>query len=152
MFTIYLPAVGDGVASSRQLNSFPANTEGSELILLVDDEKPLRNVLCTILETKGYRVLEAEDARSAMQILDTQTAPVDLLVTDIVMPGMSGPALAKQLNRTRNLRRAVFISGYSENFLEPELDGFPESIVLQKPFSAEAFLKSVRMLLERKLQ
>jgi len=152
MFTIYLPAVGDGVASSRQLNSFPANTEGSELILLVDDEKPLRNVLCTILETKGYRVLEAEDARSAMQILDTQTAPVDLLVTDIVMPGMSGPALAKQLNRTRNLKRAVFISGYSENFLEPELDGFPESIVLQKPFSAEAFLKSVRMLLERKLQ
>lgn len=151
MFTIYLPAVGDGVASSRRLNSFPANTEGSELVLLVDDEQPLRNVLSTILQTKGYRVLEAEDARTAIQIFEKQTSPVDLLVTDIMMPGMTGPALAKQLNQTRNLSRAVFISGYAENFLEPDLDGFPEAIVLQKPFSAETFLQSVRMLLERKL-
>lgn len=152
MFTIYLPAVGEGVASSRRLNSFPANTEGSELVLLVDDEKQLREILGSILQTKGYRVLQAEDALSALDIIEKQATPIDLLVTDILMPGMSGAALAKQLNRTRDLTRAVFISGYAENFLQHDLDGFPEAIVLQKPFSAETFLQSVRMLLERKPQ
>lgn len=149
MFTIYLPALNELVISSSQYNSLSSTTEGSEVVLVVDDEDQLRKILCTTLSSKGYRVLEAADAHSALAILENRTIPVDLLVTDVIMPGLSGAELARRLHRAGQIRRAVFISGYADDFLNPDLDDFPNAIVLQKPMSADGFLKSVRMVLDK---
>ncbi len=151
MFTIYLPAVSDPAKSSFQLDSCPVNPGGNEVVLVVDDEEQLRKILCTTLRSKGYCVLEADSANSAMQIIENRTGPIDLLVTDIVMPGMSGPDLARSLRQSGQVPRAILISGYADDFLNSDLNDVPATIVLQKPIPAEGLLRSVRMLLDRKL-
>ena len=80
MFTIYLPAVGEGVASSRRLNSFPANTEGSETVLLVDDNDFVRGFIRHVLVSTGYSVQEARDGCEALKIDEHFKEPIHLLL------------------------------------------------------------------------
>src|SRR5215469_2745407 len=89
----------------------------NKTILLADDEPQLRNLLCLILETCGYSLLVAKDAQDALEIVSKSAEPIDLLVSDIEMPGMTGPELAKQIRRFRPYLKILLISGYSRSVL-----------------------------------
>ena len=147
IFKIYLPRI-DGAADSGeslQLDQVPSG--GDETLLLVEDEDVLRNVCRVYLESKGYTVLEAGNAKAAMKILQNDDRPIHLLITDIVMPGLGGLELAKSALELRPALAVILVSGYTDRELNRKAIGFGE--FLQKPFSFDALARTVRSLLDR---
>ena len=120
---------------------------GNETILLVEDEEPLRKVVVELLSQLGYNVLSAANAREALR-LATDDQQVDLLITDVLMPEISGPELARQLQTQRPLLKVIFISGYDDGSLAP--DGvLPNEVVLvHKPFTVRALSATLRQVLD----
>jgi two-component system cell cycle sensor histidine kinase/response regulator CckA len=116
-------------------------------ILLAEDEDSVRAIICTVLRRQGYRVLEASSGRAACDIFDRQGSQVDLLLTDVVMPEMNGPALAQRLVALQPQLRVLFISGYSE--ISPLDPSNPNISFLSKPFQASALAGKVRQVLSR---
>src|ERR1700760_4685293 len=97
----------------------PEMTEShSSTILLVEDEPEVRNVICRVLDKHGFKVLQAADGVAALQLLSQQTAPIDLLISDVVMPNMNGIELRKRLLETRPDLKVIFLSGYPEGMLQ----------------------------------
>jgi CheY-like chemotaxis protein len=116
----------------------------SSVILIVDDEKPIRELVRSILSRAGHEVAVAEDAGQALRLLE-EGAP-DLMLTDIVMPGMSGLALAAQAHHRRPGLRVMFMSGFASQY-EEELSG---SVCLSKPFTPSQLLAAVEDVLTLK--
>lgn len=118
-----------------------------ETILVVDDEPGVRSLVRAILAAQGYRVVEAEDAESARHLAGEGARAVDLLLTDMVMPGVSGTALARELLATRPDLKVLYMSG----FADPTLFGAdrlgPGSHFLQKPFKPAVLTAKVREVL-----
>jgi DNA-binding NtrC family response regulator len=110
------------------------------VILVVDDESAVRNLVCAILERGGYEVVAAADAREALEVLRQRTPEV--LLTDIVMPGANGLALAAEAHRLRPGLRVLFMSGFASRY-EDELSG---SVCLRKPFTASQLLLAIEDL------
>jgi CheY-like chemotaxis protein len=147
-FSIYLPrheGEADPAAVAVRAGSPPAPGAG-ETVLVVEDEPALRRLVCGTLERAGYAVLEAESAAAALAIPAATRARVALLLTDVVLPGLSGPALAARLASERPGLRTLFVSGHSEELLARL--GSVGGPLLQKPFRAEALLRHVRELLD----
>jgi signal transduction histidine kinase len=145
-FTIALPLV-EAAAESPPPPERRAQG-GSETILLVDDEDGVRQVLARGLEEKGYRLLEASSATEALEILQRQGEEVDLVVTDLAMPGMSGLDLARQAAGMSPFIPFVFISGQPRELL-PDLDAAgPDHPLLQKPFTPDDLVACVRARLD----
>jgi len=120
---------------------------GAERILVVDDEPGVRKLLARILRTRGYTVHEAEDGASALTFLDKSAADIDLVVTDIVMPGMSGTKLAEEINARWGDMKIMFVSGYPQG--AALATGLAARIpVLGKPFTPEALATKVREILD----
>jgi two-component system cell cycle sensor histidine kinase/response regulator CckA len=143
---IYLPRVDEpGVALEVQETPMPS--KGWETILLVEDEGPLRAVAREILEQHGYRVIEAAGAHEAIGIARRHPEPIHLLVTDVVMPGMNGRALAESLVAARPELRVLYMSGYTDDVIAHS--GVLESgtLLIEKPFTTLAFLGRVRAAL-----
>lgn len=116
-----------------------------ETILVVEDAESVRKLVCAMLASGGYRCLEAADGREALQLLEDRPQLFDLVLTDIVMPGMSGVELARHLNRIRPEMRVVFMSGYAD---DPLMDKIEEgALLLSKPFTAAALLDAIRQSL-----
>lgn len=111
----------------------PAHTGG--VILLVEDEAPVRAFASRALKMRGYTVLEAENAEEALSILETADLKVDVFVTDVVMPGLDGPSWVRRALRDRPDTRTVFVSGYSEEGRVEKQARIPNSVFLPKPFS-----------------
>jgi CheY-like chemotaxis protein len=103
-------------------------------VLLVEDEEIVRRLLATMLEDAGYRVLEAENAEDASAYADTEER-VDVLLTDVVMPGLSGPELAEQMTERWPGLRVLFVSGYTAEAIEKHGQISPGTSFLQKPFT-----------------
>ena len=144
-FHIYLPVAERPTAEPSALP--PANAVGgAETILLVEDQDEVRRFTSTVLERYGYRVVEAVDADQALRVCAAQ--PVDLLVTDVVMPKMGGVELASRARLTLPGLRTLFISGYSQDTHERGWASLAGEKFLQKPFSPEALAKKVREVLE----
>ncbi|TNF71266.1 MAG: PAS domain S-box protein [Acidobacteria bacterium] len=123
---------------------------GSETILLVEDEDAVRGLLRQFLIGQGYRVFEAADGEEAVKLVEKEEAPIDLMLSDIVMPGMSGTELAEKLGQIQPSVRVILMSGYTER-----LEGFVDRGTgkegvnfLQKPFSMEALARKVREILD----
>jgi two-component system cell cycle sensor histidine kinase/response regulator CckA len=146
VFTMHFPAVACAIGAEADAPRLAEGDRGTETILLVEDEDAVRVVVATVLRRHGYTVLEASDARIACEIFDRDGAGVDLLLTDVVMPGMNGPALAQRLVAARQELRVLFISGYSELAL-PLGGGASHVSFLRKPFSASALAARVRQML-----
>jgi two-component system cell cycle sensor histidine kinase/response regulator CckA len=146
-FTIYLPRLA-ATAASATPPSRPPVRSGSETVLLVEDEQPVRLLVQTILEGGGYRVIGAANPREAEIALGDRLDEVDVLVTDVIMPGGTGPALFAQLRCTSPRLRVLYISGYSgdTSFRNGELD--PGVAFLQKPFTADSLLRKLREVLD----
>jgi CheY-like chemotaxis protein len=147
-FKIYLPRIDEpGVAP--EVREAPMLSRGSETILLVEDEGPLREIAREVLEEHGYRVIEAAGPREALEIAHRHPGTVDLLVTDVVMPGMNGRALAESLVALRPGLKVLYMSGYTDDVIAHS--GVLESgtLLLEKPFTAHALLGRVRAALAR---
>jgi two-component system cell cycle sensor histidine kinase/response regulator CckA len=147
IFKIYLPRV-DAVADSGEiLQPDQVPPGGDETLLLVEDEAVLRKLCRVYLESKGYTVLEADNAKEAMKICQNYNRAIHLLITDVVMPGLGGVELAKSALELRPALAVVLVSGYTDRELDREAIGFGE--FLQKPFSFDALARTVRSLLDR---
>ena len=113
----------------------------------MEDEAVLRNVCRVYLESKGYAVLEAGNAKEAMKICQSYDRPIHVLITDIVMPGLGGLELAKSALELRPALSVVLVSGYTDRPLDREAIGYAK--FLQKPFSFDALARTVRSLLDK---
>jgi two-component system cell cycle sensor histidine kinase/response regulator CckA len=148
-FRIRLPGARERrVEASEPRAALPPSGKG-ETILVVEDEAVIRALACEMLETQGYRALEVASAEEALSLAERHAGPVDLLVTDVVMPGLGGPALAERFCALRPGTRVLFISGWAGDDLARR--GFSEdrAPILPKPFTAEQLSQTVRAALDR---
>ncbi len=144
-FQITLPAVSG--AATREEQDSAKSAPGHETILLVEDRSDVRLLALTILKSLGYSVLEAESGASALQAAEACEHPIDLLLTDVVMPGMTGTELAKRLRGLRPSMKVLFVSGYTEDerFANGGMEG--KFQLLAKPFTPSALAAKVREVL-----
>ncbi len=143
---VYLPAV---LATERRVDrSPPTGLRGGERILVVEDEEMVRNMVCRALEDFGYTVLEAKDGQTALDLLDSQEAPVDLVLCDIVMPGMSGPALGAMIAQRTPPIPVVYMSGYPSQDVARRQLLPPDAAFIQKPFRPEDLAAKVRRVVD----
>ncbi len=148
-FKVYLPRVEGAAAEEEPLEArTQTRLSGDETILIADDDAEVRRLARAGLEAQGYAVLEGADARTALEISRTHTGPIDLIVTDVVMPGRSGRALAEAIHRERPETRVLFMSGYAENSIVHH--GVLEAGVwfLAKPFTPSALCRRVREVID----
>jgi two-component system cell cycle sensor histidine kinase/response regulator CckA len=148
-FKILLPQTSDRDTSTAPLPpTAPVVLRGAETILLVEDEAQLRAVACTILRRNGYHVLEASNGGEAYLISKELAAGIDLLLTDVVMPRMSGRKLAEELALQRPAMKVLFTSGHTDDAILHH--GVSEAGVafLQKPFTPDVLLRKVREVLD----
>jgi nitrogen-specific signal transduction histidine kinase len=148
-FKIYLPRVegaADALAPPVGTAEVP---RGTETVLIVEDEEAVRALAKTALTRKGYRVLEAANGGEALLRCESEQAPIHLLVTDVVMPGLGGADLAQRLAPLRPDMKVLFISGYADRAAARHGTIQPGAAYLEKPFSLEALARKVREVLDR---
>ena len=147
-FKVYLPCIREAVRVEKPTITSIGSLRGTETILLVEDQEALRELTRSLLADRGYAVLEAECPDKAVDIARQHSGPIHLLLTDMVMPGMNGRALAERLAPIRPEMRVVYMSGYTR-FTHPELLDF-EAPLLTKPFTRDALAAKVREVLDTK--
>jgi CheY-like chemotaxis protein len=145
-FKILLPRAGESVESPHETPP-SGRVTGSETILLAEDEEHIRRLASRVLRSRGYTVIEASDGESALKAVRELAGSLDLLITDVGMPEMSGEELARRVVEQRPGVRVLFISGYGETAVFKE--GVPAGMgFLQKPFSAQALAQKLRQILD----
>ncbi|HKS75637.1 MAG TPA: PAS domain S-box protein [Terriglobales bacterium] len=147
IFRIYLPRVEDAVEPASHASTTKTSLGGTETVLLVEDEESVRQLVRETLSARGYSVLEADDGQKALEIAGRHTGPIDLLVTDVVMPGMSGRELAKQLIAAHPQTKVLYLSGYTEDAIVHQGVLDPGTAFLQKPFTLQVLARKVRDVL-----
>ncbi len=148
---LYFPEVSAAAAfgsAAEKKGTADKRKRASETILLVEDEEAVRGLTCRILEKQGYRVIPAQHGRDAMEIASKEEGRIDLVLTDVVMPGMSGRGLVERLVGIRPRIKSLYMSGYTDDDIIRR--GFiePSKSFLQKPFTSEALLQTVRKVLD----
>jgi two-component system cell cycle sensor histidine kinase/response regulator CckA len=148
-FKIFLPRV-DLPSDARELRDSPRTLKGTETVLLVEDDEQVRLVVCGILRRNGYTVLDARDAHDGLSISDAYQGKIHLLLTDVVMPQMSGPQLAKRLEPRRTDMKILFMSGYTDDSIVRH--GVLEATMayLPKPLTMRSVIVKVRQVLDAK--
>jgi CheY-like chemotaxis protein/histone H3/H4 len=147
-FKIYFPRLKEDVEPATLHVSATEMPRGSETILLVEDEAKLRNILSEILRGLGYSVLVAEDGQNALGISAAHEAPIDLLITDIIMPGIGGRELANHLVHARPELNVLYISGYTDDSIITQGVFSNKLAFLQKPISTTDLAHKVRAILD----
>nr|WP_322324272.1 ATP-binding protein [Cypionkella sp.] len=146
VFQLYFPIFA-GAASAEIAAPLPKKLvlrQGEGVVLLVEDEAPVRAFASRALRMRGYTVLEAENAEDALKQLEDPGLEVDIFVTDVVMPGMDGPSWVRQALRTRPNVKVIFVSGYAEEALSEGQARIPNSTFLPKPFSLSDLTATVQ--------
>lgn len=145
-FQIYLPLVEE--AAEKHSVSVPhAALGGSETILLVEDEDSVRGLVRDTLSSKGYRVLEGENGEAGVAAAAGHAGKIDLIITDVVMPGMGGREMVKRLIESRPGTKVLYLSGYTEDAVISEGSGEHGTAFLQKPFTLQSLSRKVREVL-----
>jgi len=151
-FKIYLPRVDEPVDVSAPRRDPAEPAFGSETILLVEDEERVRALVRTILAHHGYTVLDAPHPDEALVTSARHLGPIHLLLTDVVMPQMSGPGLADRLTPTRPEMKVLYMSGYTDNAVVQHGVLAPGAAFLQKPFTPDQLARTVRDVLDLPIQ
>ena len=146
-FKIYLPQVEEA-AEPRAAAASPAPRRGTETVLLAEDEAPVRAVARQVLERQGYKVLEAPSAEAALDLAQRYSGPIHLLLTDVVMPGLSGHDLAERLATLRPETRVIYMSGYTDDAITRHGMLEPGLAYVQKPFTPDVIARKVREVLD----
>jgi signal transduction histidine kinase/CheY-like chemotaxis protein len=151
-FTLFLPASSETIAQSHPMPP-PANdviVGGNETILVVEDEEMLREMACEILESSGYRILMASSGKQALEVWRQHRDQIDLVLSDMVMPeGMSGTDLAGQLVAENPSLKIVFMSGYTDHEMSPELLQHLNATFIAKPYGHVELARLIRQSLDR---
>jgi PAS domain S-box-containing protein len=147
-FTVLLPAT-DQAASSAQLPSASPARRGEETILLVEDEPALREVTRRILQGAGYRVILAENGIEALQAAELHTGQIDLLLSDVIMPQLAGPQLARQLLAQRPSVHVLLMSGFAQPILDSGEHLDAGMTLIEKPFSGPSLLAKIAQIIEQ---
>ncbi|WP_395006734.1 ATP-binding protein [Cypionkella sp.] len=143
-FQLYFPIYhGEAIKDAAKLNKPQLLRQGEGVVLLVEDEAPVRAFASRALRMRGFTVLEAESAEAALQILEDETLKIDIFVTDVVMPGMDGPTWVRIALQQRPQVRVIFVSGYAEESLSEGQSRIPNSTFLAKPFSLSELTETV---------
>lgn len=147
-FKIYLPRVSEAAQPLAQPQVRAEMPAGSETILLVEDEVGVRELAQWVLEGQGYTVLTAPNSQVALELAARHPGPIQLLLTDVVMPGLGGRALAEQLHQTRPGMKVLFMSGYTDEAIAQHGILDPGIFLLQKPFPPIQLARKVREVLD----
>ena len=147
-FKIYLPAADHklGMAPQASAEALPPKVHG-KTVLLVEDDTLMRQLTRQMLQEHGYKVLEAEDGVAALEKLESSGMPIDVVLTDVVMRGMSGPELARELVGRHPALKVVYMSGYTGELLTQNGDGMHGIAMLDKPFTRSTLLRTIHAAL-----
>jgi two-component system, cell cycle sensor histidine kinase and response regulator CckA len=146
-FQIYLPRVEESVSKST-VEAPTDNLRGTETILLVEDADALRKLAHSFLADHGFQVITASSGEEALRVAELYGHPIDLLVTDVVMPGMNGRALADRLLAKQPKLKVLYISGYTDSFIAGHGVLEAGTFLLHKPFTEEVLIRKVRDVLD----
>jgi two-component system cell cycle sensor histidine kinase/response regulator CckA len=147
VFKIYLPRVHEGPVAAQP--AVPPEVRGSETVVVAEDAEGVRAVVQTVLRRNGYTVLPAPDGQTALDLVATHPEPIHLLITDVIMPGMSGRQLADRLREIRPGLKVLFVSGYTDDAIIRHGMLEPGIAFLQKPFTPESLSRKVREVLDQ---
>ncbi len=147
-FKVYLPRVLDAVPSDAVAAPASPPPPASETVLLVEDEEEVRKVVREFLQARGYSVLEAADGPQAIRLAATPNGALHLLLTDMVMPVMSGTDLAERIRRTHPGIKVLYMSGYASRGARQNQNLDPQAPFLEKPFSGETLARKLREVLD----
>jgi PAS domain S-box-containing protein len=147
-FQILIPEATEGHNAGPQLLADDARAHGHETILLVEDESAVRALAREALTSHGYSVVEAKDAAEALTLAAALNGDLDLLVTDVVMPGMGGLELSQRIRQTKPALKVLFVSGYTDDAMVRHGVMAAEVDLLQKPFGASGLARKVRQVLD----
>jgi two-component system cell cycle sensor histidine kinase/response regulator CckA len=153
-FSIYLPRhypseIEVAVAAAKEeVKAKRSDLTGKGRILLVEDEDAVRAFAIRALTSRGYTVVEADSGESALAVMEAQTEPFDLILSDVVMPEMDGPTLLRELRKRGVKTKVVFVSGYAEDAFEKNLEGQTDFAFLPKPFSLKQLVEKVKEVME----
>jgi two-component system cell cycle sensor histidine kinase/response regulator CckA len=148
-FRVFLPrhiptAEEEEIRAEPEVKKPATDLTGQGVILLVEDEDPVRAVNARALSARGYTVLEAASGVEALQIIQARQEPVDLVVSDVVMPEMDGPTLLGELRKLHPDLKVIFVSGYAEDAFRKNLPEGEEFNFLAKPFSLKQLVEAVK--------
>jgi CheY-like chemotaxis protein len=147
-FEVYLPLVDEQVSPAADGPPARPPAAGRETVLLIEDEASLRDLLVETLEGAGYAVLVAPGGEDALRMVQEHPGVIHLVVTDVMMPGLTGRQVAERIRAARPEVRVLFVSGYVGDALARHGVSEPEARLLSKPFTAEALLRKVREVLD----
>jgi nitrogen-specific signal transduction histidine kinase len=147
IFKILLPRVDRPAAVGARAQLHPARNHGNETVMVVEDNKMVRKLTCSVLEEYGYKVLAAETAEECLRLIERR-GPVDLLVTDVVMPEMNGNELYQRLSSILPEMKVLFMSGYAGDLIAHHGVLQDGDSFIQKPFSIEVLTRKVRQVLD----
>jgi CheY-like chemotaxis protein len=146
--SVYFPRADAGTIMVEALASDSGPGPGGQTVLVVEDEEGLRELARKLLERQGYTVLVAANADEAFELFE-QNPSIDLLLTDVVMPGTSGPELSPQFLERRPALKVVYMSGYTEESIVQHAALNPRIAFLHKPFTAETLGRKIREMFDR---
>jgi DNA-binding NtrC family response regulator len=147
-FKVYLPVdISEHVATSHTEPVRGQWSRGTETVLLVEDAPMIRRLAREIMQRAGYTVIDAGDAPQAMELLDKH-GPIDLLLTDLIMPGPSGVELSEQVRKQQPHVQVLYMSGYTDNAILRDGMLGDSATFLQKPFTPEELLRKLRSVME----
>jgi two-component system cell cycle sensor histidine kinase/response regulator CckA len=147
VFTIYFPRVDEPSEAHGAAPVSQSTAGGSETILLVEDEDSVRQLVRETLESRGYRVLEAPNGQAALALAASHPDPIHLIITDVVMPGLSGHELVQQLLPARPTLKVLYLSGYAQDAFATPAAAEAQKTFLQKPFTLQSLSRKVREIL-----
>ncbi len=148
MFRVYLPRIEKLAVAQKPSASAMKLEQGSETVLLVEDEDEVRAAVCESLRMRGYTVLKARHGKEALMICRRHEGPIHLLLTDVVMPQMTGPKLAQRIFLLRPEIKVLYVSGYTSDALAQRNMMDPGTAFLQKPFTPDMLARQVRAVLD----
>ena len=150
-FKIYLPLVSAVAETRVPIPTSGGSLRGTETILVVEDDSSLREVTCEFLRGSGYTVLRAGSPEEAFRVAEEYKGPIDFLLTDVIMPGMNGRALATQLSESRTRIKVLYVSGYADGVVRDGVHGVlePGLEFLQKPYTRYQLTRRIREMLDQ---
>jgi len=146
-FKLYFPRHEEGPQPEVRPRVELESARGSETILVVEDDEPLRKLVIALLEDKGYRVLEATNGEDAITVVKNSPDPINLLLTDVLMPAMSGVELSSRLRKLQPELRVLLMSGYAGDLNARHRANEPEMMLIEKPFTRHDLLAKIRSAL-----
>lgn len=147
IFSVYLPAYerkAEAAPLPEPEAKRPRDLTGRGLVLLVEDEDAVRSFAARALQMRGYTVIEAASGEEALEVLEDETLHVDIMLSDVIMPGLDGPAWVREARKTRPDAKVIFMSGYAEDAFSGGDSGIPDASFLPKPFTLPELTERVK--------